>query len=115
MEQSTQPAVDPKVVQDIEDNKVIAAIAYLGILCLIPLLLKRDSAYAQFHGKQGLILVIGWVALHLIGVIPIFGWLLYPIGLAVLVVLSLLGIIKSLSGEQWDMPYLGEYAKKLKI
>ncbi len=114
MEQPTS-AVDPKVAKDIEDNKIVAAIGYVSLLCLIPLLLKRDSAYAQFHGKQGLILVIATVINHVIGIIPVFGWILYPIGMVAIVVLSLLGIIKALSGEMWEIPYLAEYAKKLKI
>ena len=44
--------------QDVENNKVIAAIGYIWILCLVPLFLRRRSAFAQFHAKQGLVLFI---------------------------------------------------------
>ncbi|EKD47083.1 MAG: hypothetical protein ACD_66C00234G0001, partial [uncultured bacterium] len=30
-------------------------------------------------------------------------------------VLSIIGILKALEGTLWEMPVLGEYAKKLKI
>ena len=106
---------DPLVKKDIDDNKLIAAIGYIGILCLVPLLLKRDSAYAQFHGKQGLMLVIGWVINFMIGIIPLLGWVLSFFGTAALVILSIIGILKALAGEYWEMPYLGEYAKRLKV
>lgn len=106
---------DSQVKKDIEDNKLIAAIGYLGILCLIPLLLKPKSQFCKFHGKQGLILCIGWVINFFIGLIPFIGWMLGLIGMAALAVLSIIGILKSLNGEYWEMPYLSEYAKKINI
>ncbi|MBN1325359.1 DUF4870 domain-containing protein [Candidatus Falkowbacteria bacterium] len=105
----------PQNKKDSEENKLIAAIGYLGILCLIPLLLKPKSQFCKFHGKQGLILCIGWVINFLIGLIPFIGWVLGLIGMVALVILSIIGILKSLNGEYWEMPYLGEYAKQLKI
>jgi len=106
---------DPQVKKDIEENKLIAAIGYIGILCLIPLLLKPKSKFAKFHGKQGLILLIGWVINFFIGIIPVIGWILGFIGMVALIILSILGILKSLAGEYWEMPYLSEYAKKINI
>jgi hypothetical protein len=44
--------------KDAEDNRVMAAIGYLGILFLVPLLVKKDSPFAQFHAKQGLALFV---------------------------------------------------------
>ncbi|MCR4279999.1 MAG: hypothetical protein NUV82_01070 [Candidatus Komeilibacteria bacterium] len=97
--------------KDVQDNALLAAIGYIWILCLIPLLLKRDSKFAQFHAKQGLILfiieIVGW----LIFWIPVVGWLLF---IAVLV-LSIMGIVNALQGKWWEMPYLGTWAKKINI
>lgn len=101
--------------KDVEENKLIAAIGYIGILCIIPLLGKKDSEFAQFHGKQGLVLVIGWVINFLIGIVPVLGWILSFIGTIALLILSILGIIKALAGEKWEMPYLAEYAKKINL
>src|SRR3989339_630004 len=42
--------------QDVEENKTVAALSYAWILCLVPLLGKRNSKFAQFHAKQGLVL-----------------------------------------------------------
>jgi uncharacterized membrane protein len=92
---------------DIKENKVWALLSYLGILCLIPLLAKKDSKFAQFHAKQGLLLVIGWV----VSWFPILGWI---IGIIVLV-LSIIGIVNVLSGEMKKLPLIGDYAEKLNI
>jgi uncharacterized membrane protein len=106
---------DPQVKKDIEENKLLAAIGYIGILCVLPLALKPKSQFCKFHGKQGLILLIGEVINMLISVIPVIGWLLGLIGGIALLILSILGLLKALNGEYWEMPYLSEYAKKINI
>ena len=94
--------------KDIENNKIIAALGYVWILCLIPLFLKRNSKFAQFHAKQGVLLLIVEIVAF---VIPVIGWLLYMIALAY----ALIGIKSALEGKYWEMPILGKHASKLNI
>ncbi|MBU2566619.1 DUF4870 domain-containing protein [Patescibacteria group bacterium] len=106
------PTFDPK---DIEDNKIIAALSYIGILCLIPLLAKKDSKFAQEHGKQGLVLLLAFVANMIISMIPILGWLAgFVIGIALLI-FAVIGLIKTLMGEFWEIPLLGQYRNKINL
>lgn len=92
--------------KDIERNKIASAIGYIGVLCFLPLLLKRKSKFAQFHAKQGLLLfiieIVGWF-------IPVIGWILYIVA----IIYAVLGIKASLEGKYWEMPFLGTFAKKL--
>src|SRR3989338_2159022 len=76
--------------QDVERNHVLAAVAYLWIFCLVPLLTKKDSPYAQFHAKQGVVLALAWFALWVVGIFPILGWLVFFFGSIVLVIVNLL-------------------------
>lgn len=108
MEEKKDNQIDSK---DIEDNKLVAALGYVWILCLIPLLLKKESKFAQFHGKQGLLLFIVEIVGWLIYWIPFIGWLF---GVLVLI-MAIMGFIKALSGEYWELPFVGQYAKKLNI
>lgn len=99
------PAQGPVDMQkDIEENKLIAVLSYLGILFLIPLLAKKDSPYAQFHAKQGMVLFI----LSLFLVIPFLNFL---IGI-VFLILWIIGIINVLSGKMAELPLIGQFAKK---
>ena len=93
--------------RDAQDNKLVAVLSYVWILFLIPLLLKKDSKFCQFHAKQGLVIFI----ISLISWFPILGWL---IGMAVLLV-SVIGIIKAYSGEYWKIPYIYEWSEKIRI
>ena len=106
--QSENQANETKPIdKDVEENKTMAALSYAWILCLIPLLTKKDSKFAQFHAKQGLILL----GASLLSWFPIFGQIL---GLVILVI-SVIGIIKALNGEWWKIPYLYDISKNIKI
>jgi fumarate reductase subunit D len=96
---------------DIEKNKVVAAMSYLWILCLVPLFLKRNSAFAQFHAKQGLVLfiieIVGWLVFW----IPFLGQLL----LIAIVLVAIIAIIKAYQGSYWKIPVIGDFAKKINL
>ena|SRR3989338_3563254 len=95
------------------EERLFAAIGYMGILFLLPLLLKRGNSFVRFHGKQGLVLFLGWVVLWIVNVVPILGQLVWIIGSIVLLVASIVGIIHAWHGEEWELPVLGSYAKKI--
>jgi len=101
--------------EDIEENKVIALLSYLGILVLVPLLAKKESPYAQFHAKQGLVLLIAWIAIGIITVIPIIGWIIGPIASIVLLIFSIIGIINALGGQTKELPLIGQFGEKLNL
>ena len=102
-EKTTKTSLD----SDIEKNKTVAALSYIWILFLIPLLGKKHSKFCQFHAKQGLILFI----ISFLAWIPVIGWL---VSLAVLVI-AIMGIIKALEGTWWKIPYLYDYSKKINL
>ena len=97
--------------EDIENNKTVAAIGYIWILCLVPLFLKRDSEFCQFHAKQGLILFIIEIIGMLVFAIPFFGQLL----LIIVLILALLGLVNALKGNYWKMPFIGNLAEKINL
>lgn len=103
---SIQP--DPK---DIEANKLLASLSYFGLLCFVPLFLKKDSDFAQFHAKQGFLLLALMIVAAMISWIPIINALL---GLFILY-LVIFGIYNAWSGRYWQLPILGKYVNKLNL
>ncbi|PIU01829.1 hypothetical protein COT68_01125 [bacterium (Candidatus Torokbacteria) CG09_land_8_20_14_0_10_42_11] len=108
MNEETKIPAAPAGDKDVEENKVLAAISYLWIISLVILLVKKESAFAKFHAKQGLIL---WIISMICWVIPIVGWLL---NLAVFVFV-IVGFIQAISGKWWKAPVIGQLAEKIKI
>ena len=101
--------------KDVADNKVMAALSYIGILFLVPLLVKKDSKFAQEHAKQGLTICVAYVILMVVGIVPILGWLVAFFGSIALLVLDVVALIKCLSGEFWELPVIGKYRKEFKF
>ena len=92
-------------------NKLLAAISYIGILFLVPLLAAKDDAFARFHANQGLVLFIANIAAaiagFILGFIPVIGVIVAWIIRIALFVLMILGIINALKGEMKPLPLIG--------
>ena len=113
------PGVVTPAAADVEKNKVMGILAYLGILFLVPLLAAKDSPFARYHTNQGLVLflaaIAGWLALVIVDMvlafIPILGWLLIILlnfGLMIgILVLVVMGIINAANGVCKPLPVIG--------
>ncbi len=101
--------------EDIQKNKVMAVLAYFGILVLIPIFAAKESKFARFHANQGLILFIVSLILYVLaaifGNIRILGIIVDIIcgilGLIALV-LCIIGIINAVTGKAKDLPLIGK-------
>jgi len=114
-----------------QEEKTMGLLAYIGPLFLIPLLGKKDSQFAQFHAKQGLVLfgldvilwLIGWIITAIffssIWSILYFGWLTSLITFAIWIVIaifSIMGVYQAAVGKWWKLPLgLDKIAASLKF
>ena len=91
------------------DPKVEAAISYiLGFISgLIILLLETKNHFVRFHAMQSTIASV--VIAFLLFILPILAPLWWLLDLAVLII----GIVKSLQGEAFKFPLIGDLAIRL--
>ena len=87
-----------------------AALAYLPLICLIPLFLNRDDPEIQHHAKQGFILFLVILLALLLKIDAIWDMIIL-IALAAAIV----GAIGVLVGGNIKLPFLGDIADKFKI
>src|SRR3989338_6632955 len=99
----TSTKQNPEVIKtldpDIEEGKIFAAVGYFSILCFVPLFLKRDNKFAQFHGRQALVLFILEAAAAMLAIVPVVGELVFRLAWLVFGIFSLAGIVKVLMNE----------------
>ena len=106
--------------QDIANNKVMAVLAYLGILVLIPIFAAKQSKFARYHANQGLVLLIASILYGiaysiLSSIILAISWRLYfivsIIGLVsiVITILAIIGIINAATGKAKELPLIGKF------
>ena len=94
-----------------QDVKILSAIGYIGLLFLVPYLVKPKDKFAVFHANQGLLLLVATVVINAIGsIIPVIGWfIILPLGGIFTLVLFILGIISALKGEEKRLPLIGNF------
>lgn len=98
---------DPQVLE----GKSFAVLSYLSILCIVPLILKKDNPFVLAHSKQGLVIFIGQVAV-MIASILLGTWLL-RLGMFVLGVFAFIGILAVLQGRLIRFPVISPIADKI--
>lgn len=108
---ASAPVSDQPVV-DISDEKLMAALAYIGFLVFIPLLTRKGNPYIHFHVKQGLAIFLGEViAVFAVQWLAAVGNILF----ALLLLASVVGLIQALQGKKFRIPGIGNLADKFSV
>ncbi|UPA22094.1 hypothetical protein K8942_03445 [Candidatus Peribacteria bacterium] len=90
-------------LDDVQENKDIAALGYVWILSVFVYFWKKDSPFVRFHAKQGIVLFILSI---LLWAVPIAGRFLELLILALMV----LGFLGAAQGQWKDLPIIGDMA-----
>lgn len=105
-----------------EDEKKLYA--FLGVFLtvigfIIALVTKKDDKYVMFYAKQGLVLFFAWIiaafAAMIFWILPLIGNFISGLIYLLVVILWIIGIIYSLSGEMKKIPIVGDLAEKINI
>ena len=103
---------------DIQNNKTMGILSYIGLLVLVPIFAAKDSKFARFHANQGLVLVIAqaivyiivWITSIILNFIPFIGRILSTllwIVAQVVIIPSIIGIINAAKGQAKELPIIG--------
>jgi len=98
-------------------------LAYLGLLALIPLLVKKDDSEVQWHAKNGLALMVAFIGAALVLFIAqiglsfagldIFGCLGSLVGCVVWIgylIVTIIAIVKAVQGGRLVIPVISNFA-----
>ncbi len=97
-----------------EDSNILAMLSYLWILSVVFYIIKKDEDdFVVFHARQGMVLLGASIVLFFLGFIPLLGWLVGFFGWIAIIVLSIIGMIKAYQGERYNIPGVGDLAKKI--
>ena len=113
---------------DIQNNKAMAVLSYIGIFVLIPVFAAKNSPYARYHANQGLLLLLAgviWgmfysivaVCLTILSLFIPFLWMISFAVISILGILSLVflalaiyGIVNAATGKAKPLPVLGRFS-----
>ncbi len=101
---------------DVQNNRVMGVLSYLGILVLIPLFAAKESPFARFHCNQGIVLAVAEVvvsiAFRILRKLPLIGWIFSIIAALAgigMFVLAVIGIINAANGRAKELPIIGGF------
>lgn len=93
--------------------KALAFISYLGILCLVPLIVNKDDEYVAFHARQGLVLWI-WGVLAIFALsVPVVGQFFFSASALAIMVFSIIGMVSVVLTKAWKFPLIGGWAEAI--
>ncbi len=95
------PLIDLKM-----KHRLMAAISYLNILVLVPLVLSKKHSFVAFHARQGLALAVVWAVGILLFWLPVLGWLVVFFTLVEIII----GFVNVCRGKEKPLPLIGKYA-----
>jgi uncharacterized membrane protein len=99
------------------------ALAYLlgPITGIIFLVIEKNDRFVRFHAMQSTVFWVAWfvagIAFSILsGVVPIIGWIFGLIGGLIMsvvgLVIWLLQMYKAYQGQEWELPVVGQFARK---
>jgi uncharacterized membrane protein len=88
---------------------LLAGLAYLGPLVLVSAFAGKDSAFVQFHARQGLTLLAVLTLTSCLVWLPMIGWVV-P---ALVSALMLVAAARAMTGTLWRLPLIGSVAEKI--
>lgn len=102
-----------EIHQEIKKGETfLCAIGYISFLCVLPLVLLRDSQFGQFHGKQALVLAIFIYFLDIIEIFPPLVASLYTLLKTGIVIYA---IVMSFQGKYFRIPFVYPLSERFNI
>lgn len=100
-----------------ETNKLLCAIAYIGILFIVPFLVDKENEDYLFHANQGLILFAANIAFTiatnvisgiLMAIAPILGLFMGAVYIIPLIFV-IIGVKNALESKRERLPLIGDF------
>lgn len=92
-------------------DKNIAIISYITLIGLIIAFVmnnEKKATFPSYHIKQALGLGLTGLALGIVGMIPILGWIVSFLGIFALLFLWIKGLMNAINEQQRPVPWLGK-------
>ena len=93
---------------DVEKNRLMAALSYFGPLVLVPIFGVKDSRFTKFHANQGLVLFLLELICAFMKGVKVIGWI-FGLVLIVLCILAVVGIVYACQGKAKELPVVGNW------
>src|SRR5690554_104466 len=102
--------METEVTNDVP-GKNIAIISYLTVIGLVIAFVmnnEKKEPFARFHIRQSLGIVLASLALGIVNIIPILGWIVSIIGFFILLYMWIVGLLNAINSKEKVVPIIGD-------
>lgn len=103
---------DTSLKEEGKTTAIIAYITFIGLIIAFVMNNEKKNAFASYHIRQSLGLALTALALSLINIIPVLGWIISFLGFFLIVYLWIMGLINAINLKENPLPLLGEKYEK---
>ncbi|MDQ7917952.1 hypothetical protein RBU60_10225 [Mesonia sp. MT50] len=109
-EANTQHTTNASTALVTEDKNIaiIAYITFIGLIIAFIMNNDKKAVFPTYHIKQSLGIALTGLALFVVGMVPILGWIVSFLGSLGLLYLWVMGLINAINEKQKPVPWLGE-------
>ena len=86
---------------------IISYITFIGLIIAFVMNNEKKESFATFHIRQSLGIVLTGLALSVINIIPILGWIISVVGFFVLLYMNIVGLLNAINSKEKVVPILG--------
>ena len=99
-------------ITGISERNLYAAMSYLLFLVIVPLLTRRTDPFVNWHARQGLVILLGFILASILSAsFPAVGNLLFLL----LLIGNVVALVLTLQGRSWRVPGVAQLADKFRI
>lgn len=109
------PESEPNSSFTLNEQTVMAALSYLGILILIPFFVKKNDPFVHFHLKQGVVLLVPELIVYVASGMMYFMWPIWNIVWLALLGFTIVGVLNALTKKEKALPFIGQYASRINL
>ncbi len=113
MKESAEQMAEEQLKNQIpKGDMILSALGYIGFLCILPLVIRRESAFCQHHAHQALILAIAFYFLDTLNILPTVLVTVYMVFKYGVIAFSAYNALK---GKQHKLPLIHNWAQKFQV
>ncbi len=98
-----------------DNTAIIAYLTVIGLIIAFVMNSEKKDTFTSYHIRQSLGIMLTGLAIGIINIIPVIGWIISILGFFVMLYMWIMGLLSAINGTERPIPLLGEkYAEWFK-
>lgn len=113
MKESAEQMAEEQLKNQIpKGDMILSALGYVGFLCILPLVIRRESVFCQHHANQALVLAVTFYFLDTLNILPTTLVTIYMVFKYAVIAYSAYNALK---GKKHKLPFIYGLSQKFQV